>query len=239
MTHDTQPKRELVGAHRWQDNGTCLIWWKVPLEPGWWQLCAGATAINHTPQTCTGGRTRLLMPSVTGLQVFEQVLIGSGCVYVRWTGRPNCNTHTHTFTWLKQNCECSNRMSSRKTLGELRGTGRLSNRLVGPEKSGWCFIQGKQTMGKMGGQGWLYTLWVVNRCELLTPTVVRISWLAWEWEWSNGGFVGKWTIQWLRIANHDSACVWVCMLCEWRNDYHLFIQPALHSIYIFLLSTCC
>lgn len=155
-------------------------------------------------------------------------------------------THTHIYlVETKLYCEvrkgeCSNRMSSRKTLGEQRGTGRLSNRFAGPEKTGWCVIQGKQTMGKMGwGQGWLYTLWVVNRCELLTLIVVRISWLAWEWEWSNGGFVGKWKIQWLRIANHDSACVWVCMLCEWRNDYHLFIQPALDSIYIFLLLTCC
>lgn len=128
------------------------------------------------------------MPSVTGLQVFEQVLIGSGCVSVRWTGGPNCNTHTHTFTWLKQKLycegrkgECSNRMSSRKTLGEQRGTGRLSNRFVGPEKTGWCFIQGKQTMGKMGGGrgGFIhFELWT------------GVSYWLWFW-WGSADWLGS------------------------------------------------
>lgn len=46
-------------------------------------VCRCNSHQSHTPQTCTGRPTGLLMPSVTGLQVFEQALIGSGCVYVR------------------------------------------------------------------------------------------------------------------------------------------------------------
>lgn len=186
MTHDTQPKRELVGAHRWQGNGTRLIWWKVPLEPGWWQLCADAVAINHTPQTCTGRLTRLLMQSVAGLQVFEQVLIVSGCVYVRWTVGPNCNTHTHTFTWLKQNfivrtgrvniqigCLQGRRWGNKEGLG-----GSATGSLV-QKKTGWCFIQGKQTMGKMGGGGFIHF-------ELSTG----VSYWLWLW-WGSAYWLGS------------------------------------------------